>query len=193
MSAEPLGGEDHLRMTRGIRWAAGLASALFLAVTVWSVTVTGALEPSAVHVDHFIAGAGNGLLLLRGALAMAAVLLMTLATFQAKSAASRLSFAGIALLVLPVFLWSCVGLERWAPGYSETAFSALLERHHSGVAISKHEVIATLGPPLASGTYETGETVWSYSYMPSGGFGWNKRIVVIRGDVVGYAYRMDEP
>lgn len=180
-------------MTKGIRAAAGLTTALFLAVTVWSVTVTGVLEPSAVHVDHFIAGAGNGLLLLRGAFAAAAGLLLTIAAFQAKSAASKLSFAGLALLVLPAFLWSCVGMERWAPGYSDAAFGALLDRHRAGLAISKQEVIATLGPPLASGTYETGETVWTYSYMPSGGFGWNKRIVAIRGDVVAYAYRMDEP
>jgi hypothetical protein len=173
--------------------AALVTSVLFLALTAWSVTVTGLLEPARFDVSHFDAGAGDELLLVRGALALGTTVLLIPLAFLLRDRRSRWSVAALIPLVLPVFVWSCVGIERWALGYSERAFDTVLDRYLAKRTVTVDEVVANLGPPLFTAPQRSGETVWSYSYMPSGGLGWHKRILWVQGGAVTYMYTLDEP
>ena len=150
-------------------------------------------EPARLDVAHFDAGAGNIILLLRGGLAIFTTLALGISVFFRSTQRAQLFVLVVALLVVPTFLWSCLGLERWAPGYSEPAFSALLHRYFDHQPTTTRDVASALGPPLFTGTRSSGETVWSYSYMPSSGFGWHKRVFWFQDGIVTYAYSMNEP
>ena len=168
-------------------------SALFALATVWAITLQGFFEPSRLDVAHLDAGAGDLLLLLRGALAVLATVSLLIAAFFPGPRLTRLFTLIAALLVLPIFLWSAVGRERWAPGYIPAQFSLLSERFHSGQQIPESQVLAALGPPLMTHSDSAHSERWSYSYMPSSGFGWHKRVIVLRkGFVAGFLW-IDEP
>jgi hypothetical protein len=98
-----------------------------------------------------------------------------------------------AILILPIFLWSAIGRERWSPGYVPAQFSLLSERFHSGQQISESQVLTALGPPLITHSDSADLKRWSYSYMPSSGFGWHKRIITLRQDSVAEFLWIDEP
>ena len=180
-------------MRKRIETIAWISSLLFGIVTLWSVTVRGIFEPARLDVAHFDAGAGNSLLLVRGGLACITTLLLGALVFFRRPLRSRLFIAVSALLIVPVFIWSCIGLERWGPDYSESSFTSLQSRYSDGQPITGHQVLAAIGHPVFTGVRETGETVWSYSYMPSSGFGWHKRIFWLRDDQVVNVYSLDEP
>jgi hypothetical protein len=131
--------------------------------------------------------------LVRAGLAIITTLLLGVLIFVRQSWLSRLFVAGIGLCIVPVFFWSCFGLERWAPDYSDSSFVALSQRQSGDQPLAAKEVLATLGKPVFTGTRPTGETVWSYSYMPSSGFGWHKRIICLREDRVTRVYSLNEP
>lgn len=180
-------------MKKSIKVTAWITTLLFVLVTFWSVTVQGVFEPARLDVSHFDAGAGDFLLLVRGGLAIFSTLLLGALVFFRQSWTSRLPTAVAALLIVPIFLWSCLGLERWAEGYSESSFAALLQRHGDGESLTAQEVLAALGEPVFTGRRPTGETLWSYSYMPSSGFGWNRRIFWLRDDSITRVYSLKEP
>ena len=180
-------------MKARIETVAWISSLLFGIVTLWSVTVRGIFEPARLDVAHFDAGAGSPLLLLRGGLACIATLLLGALVFFRRPLQSRLLSAVSALLIVPVFIWSCIGLERWAPGYVESTFTSLLSRYSDGQPITGRQVFAAIGRPVFTGLLPTGETVWSYSYMPSSGFGWHKRIFWLHDDQIVRVYSLDEP
>ena len=129
----------------------------------------------------------------RMALAMIATLSLATSAFFTRPLLARVILGLLALLTVPVFLWSCLAFERWAPQFSESSFATLLQRHFAGQSITGQEVIAAIGPPLFVGERPTGETVWSYSYMPSSGFGWHKRIFWLHDTTVSRVYTLDEP
>lgn len=176
-----------------IKVAALISALLFALTTLWSVTVRGIFEPARLDVAHFDAGAGDLLLLLRGALAVIAMVLLGISVFFQHSWRSRLPIAVAALFITPIFLWSCFGLERWATDYVGSSFMALSQRHNAGQSLTAQQVLAALGQPVFTGSRPTGETVWSYSYMPSSGFGWHKRVFWLRGDTVTGICSIDEP
>lgn len=59
--------------------------------------------------------------------------------------------------------------------------------------MSAESILSTLGPPLLSSVTSSGSELWSYSYMPSGGLGWDKRILKVKDGVVVSGYSLDEP
>src|SRR5712671_1887157 len=164
-------------MKMRIKTMAWISTLLFVLVTLWFVTVRDIFESARLDVAHFDAGAGDLFLLLRGGLAIIATLLLGASMFFHQSWRSRLLIAVTALFIVPVFLWSCFGLECWAAGYSDSSFAALSQRHSDGQSLTAQQVLAALGQPVFTGPRPDGETVWSYSYMPSSGFGWHKRIL----------------
>jgi hypothetical protein len=176
---------------RGLAIAVALA---FVLATGWAVTVTGIFEPTRSDAPHYWTGAGNDLLLIRGGLAILLTPLLMLDALLRRGWRAKALFGLLALLVLPLFLWSCLGLERWAPGYSEAGFINIVRQHHTQrVVVTEQDVLAAIGSPLLTGVRETGEAVWFYSYMPSGGFGWHKRVLWLQDGVVTYTYAQDEP
>jgi len=180
-------------MGKLIRTSAGIASLLFVAATAWSVTVTGFFEETQPNPPHFIAGAGNELLLVRGGLAVLVTLLLLAAVFFVPGRRAKAITALGALLAIPLLLWSSVGIERWAPRFSERAFSTIFERYDRHQRVSVAEVVTVLGPPLYTSGGPLGEAQWSYSYMPSGGFGWHKRMIQFENGFVSSMYSLDEP
>jgi hypothetical protein len=176
-----------------IKLTAWICALLFALTTLWSVTVQGVFETARFDVPHFDAGAGDLFLLLRGGLAIIATLLLGVSMLFRQSWRSRLLIAVSGLFIVPVFLWSCLGLERWAAGYADPSFAALSQRYSAGQSLTAQQVLAALGQPVFTGSRPDGETVWSYSYMPSSGFGWHKRIVWLHGDTVTRVYSIDEP
>jgi hypothetical protein len=180
-------------MTTIVKVTAWISALLFTLATIWSVTVRGVFERAQLDVSHFDAGAGDWFLLVRGGLAIITTLLLGVLIFFRQSWISRMLLAVTALLVLPVFLWSCLGLERWAEGYTDSSFAVLSQQHSDGQPLTAQEVLTALGHPVFTGRRPTGETVWSYSYMPSSGFGWHKRIFWLRDDAITRVYSLNEP
>jgi hypothetical protein len=180
-------------MKTPIKVTAWITALLFFLATLWSVTARGLFETARLDVPHFDAGAGNQFLLFRAGLAGITTLLLCARIFFPQPRRSRLFVTVTALLIIPVFLWSCLGLERWAAGYNEASFVALSESHSNGQPLTAQQVLGKLGKPIFTGTRSDGETVWSYSYMPSSGYGWHKRIFWLRGDEVTRVYSMNEP
>lgn len=112
-------------------------------------------------------------------------------TREFRVASWLLGLAGLA--AVPIFQWSCESIQRWAPNYSEPAFREVLESLRDGDVVQADAVLSSLGPPFVKGITSNGDEAWSYSYMPSGGFGWDKRILVVQQGVVVSGYSLDEP
>ena len=146
----------------------------FVGLTLYDVTVHGYFEEPTLFPDHGEAGAGSISLIVRSLLALASVLGLPFLLWSRGHFARSLlaTFAAVTVLIA-IFFWSCVGLEREGPGFSESAFREVAERP----GLTRDQVISRLGLPLAKGSDADGE-YWSYTYMPSGGFGWRKRLLV---------------
>ena len=154
------------------------------AATVWNVTVQGFWEPASLDVTHLEAGAGGNIMLARLILAFLTFGTLLVLQFFPRPLYQRLLFGLLALAVFPVFIWPFSSMQRWAPGYSEPAFSVLRHRWEARERLTTDEVIASVGSPLLTRQNPDGTVLWSYSYMPSGGFGWDKRFVVSRYQIV---------
>lgn len=168
--------------------------AVFGVTTAWAMTVTGVFEPSGIDVEHFEAGAGNDLLVLRACLVLVASGLAILWTVQRGSIASRLKRVAVVPSVVLILVWSVASLDRVASGYSEEKFLEVLQAHRNGQSLTSADVTARLGNPLVTASEPRGRTTWSYTYTPSGGFGWDKRTLTFdsRGALV-EVWHLDEP
>jgi hypothetical protein len=166
----------------------------FGVTTAWAMTVTGFFEPAAIDVPHLDAGAGNDLLLLRARLVLVASGLAILWAFRSESTAARLKRLAVVPLAVLIFNFSVASLNRFAPGYSEEKFLEILKAHQQGQRVTQAEVTARLGRPLATAPRPEGRVIWSYTYTPSGGFGWPKRFLTFdsRGTLVD-VFHFDEP
>jgi hypothetical protein len=122
---------------------------LFLGTTLWSVSVIGFFELPRIDVEHFAAGAGDNLLIIRFFTALALAIGGVVWALGTAPMAIRASRAAIAPLVLILFGWSVVALDRFAPGYSEATFLNIVERHQHGEQFTTKDVQRLLGEPLA--------------------------------------------
>jgi len=172
----------------------GLILVAFGIATAWAMTVQGIFEESSLDVDHLNAGAGNDLLLWRAFLALGAGGLAIIWTFLPGSVAVRLARLAVAPSVLVILVWSVTSLDRFAPGFTEEKFMDVIEAHHRGELVMTTDAIAKLGSPLMTASTSDGDTIWSYTYTPSGGFGWPKRFLTFdaQGRLV-YTSSFDEP
>jgi hypothetical protein len=167
---------------------------VFGAMTAWAMTVTGIFEPSAIDVEHFDAGAGNDLLLLRARLVLVASGLAVIWALHRGSIAIRLKRVAVVPSVFLILIWSVASLNRFAPGYSEEKFLEVLQARQNGQLLTFADVTARLGSPLVTASEPGGRMIWSYTYTPSGGFGWDKRTLTFdsRGVLVEVLHT-DEP
>jgi hypothetical protein len=167
---------------------------VFGVTTAWAMTVTGFFEPAGIDVEHLDAGAGNDLLLLRARLVLVASGLAILWAFRSEGTAARLKRLAVVPSAVLILFLSVASLNRFAPGYSEEKFLEVLKAHQTGQPVSQAEVTARLGRPLATAPRPEGQVIWSYTYTPSGGFGWQKRLLTFdsRGALVDVLH-LDEP
>jgi len=161
--------------------------------TAWAMTIEGVLEPARLDVDYYEMGAGDDLLVFRLKLALGLALLAVLWTFVKGTPGARLRRLAIAPCILVLFILSVVSLDRTAPGFSEAEFLRIVEAHLAGRAVSLRDVRRRLGQPLIV-VKDRDSLVYSYTFTPSGGFGWHKRVLAFdsRGNLVDFL-NMDEP
>lgn len=77
-----------------------------------------------------------------------------------------------------VLVWSACGIQRSAPGYDERAFRAFInDAVHPCNTLTRRDALRRLGPPLVAGPLRDGTECWSYTYMPTAGLGWSKRML----------------
>lgn len=171
-----------------------LAFSCFLGLTIWRVVFQGILEKPSLDAPHLEAGTGDlaliaQLLLAMGAFAFAA------AWFFVESRWTRKSQSLVLAFVIPaLFLFSTRGLQRFGPRYSEKEFQRLAASCRSETPIQSTDVIAAIGEPLIRMQLPDGGEKWLYSYMPSCGFGWDKKYVDLgpKGSVADI-YSFSEP
>jgi hypothetical protein len=150
----------------------------FLTLTAYDVSVNGYLEPATLNPAHLAAGAGSTSLLVRAWLCLAVVIASFPAFIVREPSARSVRRAGVvALATVVVFVWSAIGIQREAPRFDDAEFRRIVEGMLAGNTVSKQDVLARLGRPLIAGPCE-GRECWSYTYMPSGGFGWRHRVFV---------------
>ena len=166
----------------------------FVLTTLWAITVTGIFEQPRYDRFQFEAGSGNALFLVRLGLAIAGSAALLAGVFFTRSRPARALLALAAFLVFPAFWASVTCIERVAPGFSEPVFSALEASAREGATITSADVVESLGYPVLEFRTASGQLTWCYTYMPSGGFGWHKRVVSFDGrQNVSSIYALDEP
>ena len=138
-------------------------------------------EIPSVKVDHFVAGAGGlGLCILYPlAILLGTYYLLKLKFSQLDQEQNRRRLIYLVMMLLPLAFAVSIhaGLERQAPNYSQEAYERILTAYENGANITKDDVLEQLGAPLSREKFEEQE-VWSYTYMPSTGIGWHKRILI---------------
>lgn len=182
--------------------AALVCLGLFLLVTAWDLTFFGWFEKATLNPDpwDWIAGRGSDSFLVRLSLCIATFLLFTAwILFQGGWKPTLLKVA-VLIAVPMLFRYSAMGIERFAPDYTAEGFSLIVERRERGETVKTDDVREVLGEPLVAGVQtivlksRPHHTAWLYSYMPSSGFGWSKRVFYF--DAQGYLTDwlwMDEP
>jgi hypothetical protein len=182
-------------MRQRLRIAAILLNVGAAVAVLWCGTVHGIFERPLLDPEsmYFLAGAGDGTLIVRAILILLAAVASLLAAFFPAPGRSRAPLVVSVFAIAALFVLSALSLERWAPSYSEAAFFRLLDRNSAGSTITRQQVLTALGPPLVTGRRAEGEEVWCYTYMPSCGFGWHKRVFWLRQNDVARVYFMDEP
>ena len=184
-------------MKSHFRRFAFVASFVFLAYSGWRIFVHGIFETPSFDAPHLDAGAGGLGLLIQALLATVSLLACSIWAFVDSNRWLKLSALTFAASAPLIFILTARGLQRFAPGYSDEAFSALEEMVASGHPLHTSDVVAKLGEPLivaAASDTSNGEVRWLYSYMPACGFGWDKKYVWSdRNGMVTRIYTMEEP
>ena len=160
-----------------LQWLAVMATAAFLVVTAFDVVVNGFLEPSTLMPEHANAGAASPWLPLRATLAFVSAVCGIAALRTARPGAGFQS-AFLSLAIGLVLVWSACGIDRSASSYDERAFMAFIsDAVCSPGTLTRHDALQRLGRPLLAGTVWGDTECWSYTYMPTAGFGWSKRML----------------
>jgi hypothetical protein len=184
-------------MKSSIRILALGTSLVFLVYSAWRILLHGILEIPSFEAPHLEAGAGGLGLLCQGFLAVLSTLACVIWCFIEGNRRLRLSAVVLAASAPWILYVTARGLQRFAPGFSEEAFSDLEALHNSGHPLQISDVVAKIGEPLIA--YQAsddskGQVRWLYSYMPSCGFGWDKKYVWSDSEgLVTHIYTMEEP
>jgi hypothetical protein len=151
----------------------------FFVLTLWRGIVHGIIEEPSFDVSHLEAGAGDTGLIVQFFIAILAFGFAALWFFSEPRGAWKMAAILMALVTPILFLFCSRGLQRFAPRYSEAGFQRLIVAQHSGKNLYTNDVVAALGEPLMRRKDTSGGETWLYSYMPSCGFGWDKKYVSI--------------
>lgn len=145
------------------------------------------LEKPSIQVDHFVAGAGN----LSLCLSLPLVILLSIIPLKFWKMPERridiIPYGAALILPLLVFTAMLFGVERKAPQFNEETYQTIVVAYDDGQVITTQQALDLLGPPLSQEQID-GRDIWSYTYMPSTGIGWHKRILIFGRDglMIGY-------
>ncbi len=151
---------------------------LFVSLTLWRILYQGIKEEASFDVPHLQAGAGDGglvVMVLLGVLALALGVAWIVMERRWPLRWEAIVFMVAAVIVVPSLVFiSMDGLQRYARGYSEENFLKLVRDFRAGRELRRSDVVIAVGDPLMKRSYQ-GTEQWYYTYMPSCGFGWDKR------------------
>jgi hypothetical protein len=142
---------------------------------LWRVVFQGLLEKPSFEAPHLDAGAGDWGLVAQFFMAVLTVISALVWSFVELYWRRKVLVVGLAIATAAFLVFTARGLQRFAPGFSEAAFQRLQASHNSGSFLVSADVIAKLGEPLMRQELPIGGESWLYSYMPSCGFGWDKK------------------
>jgi hypothetical protein len=167
---------------------------IFVGITVWRTVFQGVLEKPSFAAPHLDAGAGDLGLIVQCCAGCLVILSAIAFCIVEPRWRRKIAALGLVLVVPGLFLFSARGMQRFAPGFSENTFRRLQTAQSSGAALTDVEITAALGQPLMRQKFSEGGERWLYSYMPSCGFGWDKRYVFLdaKGTVTDI-FAFDEP
>jgi hypothetical protein len=168
-------------MKRLSRIAAWSSFAAFILFTLWRGIVHGLMEQPSFEVSHLDAGAGDSGLLVQFVLAIFTLVFVAFWFFTESRSKGRIAAFAMAVIIPALFLICTRGLQRFAPQYSEAVFQQLIASQQSGKSLHKEDVVGILGDALIQTKDTSGGETWLYSYMPSCGFGWDKKYVRMDG------------
>ena len=97
-----------------------------------------------------------------------------LTVFIVKRLILKFSWLSVSSIVVVVFLYSIEGVEKYSDSFNEDVFFKIVKEVREGRSHTKDSIRALLGEPICK---SRSGSLWSYSYMPSCGFGWTKRMV----------------
>lgn len=166
--------------------------AIFAAIIVYILQARFTEKPS-ILVDHYMAGAGNLLQVLLCPLTIVVSLVPAFLWSNTPHPKGR-GLLWAALILPPVIMVATVfNIERRATQFDYETFAGIIADYESGSVITQEQALELLGPPLSQEQVD-GREVWSYTYMPSTGLGWHKRVLSFAksGQMIGYV-DMDEP
>jgi uncharacterized membrane protein len=151
-----------------------VAISLFALITFYDLLFNGWFESSSTEVGWYYCGAGSYTLLTRFVLVPISVLLSIIMIFQKQPIINRAAWLCAVLIIPVVFAYSADGIERYSKSYDEEIFQQVVHEISEGEQHTQSSVRALLGKPLSM---DKKGSVWSYTYMPSCGFGWTKRTI----------------
>jgi hypothetical protein len=166
----------------------------FVAITAWRTVFQGVLEKPSFTAAHLDAGAGDLGLIVQFCAGCLVILSAVAFCFVESRWRPKNIALGLLIVVPGLFLFTARGMQRFAPGFSESAFRRLQTAQNSGTVLTDLAITATLGQPLMRQKLSEGGERWLYSYMPSCGYGWDKRYVFLdaKGKVTDI-FAFDEP
>ena len=172
---------------------------LFSFLFFYNFFINGIFEKPSLNVNHFVSGAGGIIMLSCFFLGGLSVLILIVRSFFPQKFPHRMIKWSAALLIPFALNYSVFHMQRFSPNYSEAIFNSIADAYQKHEQITKGEVLKKLGEPLVKGKQpiikiHENQEGWLYSYMPSCGFGWNKRVLYF--NEAGYLCdinRMDEP
>lgn len=172
---------------------------LFLGVSFYDILLNDWFEPSSLNVAHFVTGADGITLIIRFILCILAVGALVAWSIARQTPLRRLSKLALAVTLPAMFYYTVYGIQRFAKDFCDDKFDKIVSSFHDKEHIDVRAVISALGEPLGRESHtiieiHRDQVGWLYSYMPSSGFGWNKRVLYFNegGRLVDYN-RMDEP
>ena len=121
---------------------------IFLGITVWRTLFHGALEKPSYNVPHRDAGAGDLGLIVQCCAGCVVILSAAAFCFVEPWWRRRIIALGLVVVVLGLFLFTARGMQRFAPGFSESTFRRLQTAHSSGSVLTDLDITAALGQPL---------------------------------------------
>ena len=161
--------------------------------------INGIFEKPSLNVNHFLTGAGGLIMLFCFFFGGMSILILITWSFFPQKFSQRMIKLGVVLLIPFALNYSICHMQRFSPGYSEAVFNSIADAYYRHEQITAEEVLKKLGKPLVKEKQtiikiHENQEGWLYSYMPSCGFGWNKRVLYF--SETGYLCdinRMNEP
>jgi len=166
------GSNREKEMNKIIKPISIVAITAFALVTIYDLLFNGWFEASSIDVDWWEAGAGSITFMIRFLLVAESLVLAVILVFMKQPVMTRVTWLGLILIIPLLFAYSARGIERYSESYDESVYQQITLESVEGKQHTKETVQSLLGTPLSK---EWDDSIWSYTYMPSCGWGWTKR------------------